>query len=197
MTNLLVALKNLGGTMGKGLLIECFLEWYGDELIAQIKDMLDQSGITAEDIPDFVLNNKALPIPDQAFSALKGLEDYLEQVDPARIFEWIQKARPDLAIALIALDDAGAEYIVRFKMFMIDSIKAVAPSSQPEQPTQQAEGAEDAKDEEGESETDTTEEPAVPEMTVKKITCEECGGTWNATEEEAAKATECPFCGQQ
>ena len=97
MTNLLGALKNLGGTMAKGLVIECFLQWHEDELVEQIKNMLDKSGVTAEDIPDFVLNNKALPIPDEAFSALKGLEDYLVKVDPGRIFQWIQKARPDLA----------------------------------------------------------------------------------------------------
>ena len=188
MTNMLNAVKKMGGTMGKGMLIECFLEWYGDELVNQIKDMLDQSGITAETIPEYVLNNKALPIPDEAFSAMKGLEDYLEQVDPARIFEWIQKARPDLAIALINLDDAGAEYIVRFKMFMIGSIRA-APSTPVE------EGS-DGDESQPDTPPSPSDEPTVPEMKVKRITCEECGESWNATEEEAAKTTECPHCGE-
>ena len=196
MTDLLHAVKSMAGTMGKGLLIECFLEWHGDELIAQLKDILDKSGITAESIPDYVLNNKALPIPGEAFTAMRGLEDYLEQIDPGRVFEWIHKARPDLAEALIELGDPGAEYIVRFKMFMIDSIKASAPSPEPEAPAEVAEG--DTGDEEEESPADTppSPEPGIPEMRIKRITCELCGESWNATEEEAAKTTECPHCGE-
>ena len=194
MTDLLHAVKSMAGTMGKGLLIECFLEWHGDELIAQLKDILDKSGITAESIPDYVLNNKALPIPGEAFTAMRGLEDYLEQIDPGRVFEWIHKARPDLAEALIELGDPGAEYIVRFKMFMIDSIKASAPSPEPEAPAEsesQNEGVESP--DEG---VESPEEPAVPEMKIKRVTCELCGESWNATEEEAAKTTECPHCGE-
>lgn len=172
MTNMLGAFKNMGSLVGKGFLIECFLEYYGDELVAQIKKILDDSGLTAADIPEFVMGDKALPIPPQAFVKMKGLEDYFETLEPARIFEWLAKARPDLANELIKLDELGAEYIVRFKYFMIDSIKA-SEVTPPEGAT-------------GEP------EPEILPPPMEEV-CESCGASFSVTEEES-EITECPNC---
>ncbi|HUV56719.1 MAG TPA: hypothetical protein VMV84_05735 [Dehalococcoidales bacterium] len=178
MTDLLEALKSVGGKVGKGLAIELFLEYYEKDMISQLKDMLDQSGIIAEDIPEIVRENKALPIPQVAFQNMKGLEDYLVTLNPARIFEWLTKARPDLGLALASLDDAGAEYVVRFKSFFIDSIRA-APLKEVPPPT-----------------PDSSEE--VPEKTVAtqlRVTCSECGEAFMTTRQEIDSLKQCPNCG--
>ena len=170
---LLNSFKTMGSLVGKGFLIECFLEYYGDEFVAQVKKILDDSGITAADIPEFVMNNRALPIPPQAFVSMKGLEDYFETIEPARIFEWLAKARPDLANELVKLNELGAEYAVRFKYFMIDSIKA-----------SEAPPPEEAKEE---TEPETPPPPPMEEV------CESCGASFTVTEEES-EVTECPNC---
>lgn len=176
------AFKNMGSLIGKGFLIECFLEYYGDEMVAQIRKLLDDSGITAADMPDFIMNNRALPIPPQAFVKMKGLEDYFETLEPARIFEWLAKARPDLANELVKLDELGAEYIVRFKYFMIDSIRA--SEAAPPEEAKEATPLEEAKEE--------TETETAPTSPMEKL-CESCGASFTVTEEES-EITECPNC---
>jgi len=178
MTDLLSALKNFGGLFGKGIVIESFIEYYGDDLVAQLKQILDNAGIKPEDIREYVLNDRALPIPPQAFAAMKGLEDYLITIEEARIFEFLAKARPDLAAELINLGDLGAEWVARFKYFIIDSVKASRKGavSEDQEPLQEP-----------------LEKPQKPKM--KRVTCSECEESFTMTEEEVNKLTSCPSCG--
>ncbi len=162
--------------MLKGTAIELTIDFYHNEIIAHFHNALKY--VDPADVPEFVRGNKALPLPDSFLSDLKGLEDYLEKIDPARIFGWIVEANPEVARAIMDMEDEGATYIVNFKSFIIDSLKA----SRPEQ--------EEAI--EGKAATEAAEE--IPGSSMKRLTCDECGESWVAPEEEASATTKCPFC---
>ena len=121
-------IKSFGGEFAKGLAIETYISFNKEDLISKFRVAL--SLIKPEDVPKFVKGQKALPIPTQFYISMKGLEDYLETVNPERIFEWISEANPDIAKALMDLGDEGAQYMVQFKAFIIDSIKAASDSKE-------------------------------------------------------------------
>jgi rubrerythrin len=218
MTDLVSAIKGLGGKFGKGMVVELFLQWYEDELVDQFKQILDGAGVTSESIKDYVLNNVALPIPPEAFAKMKGIEDYLTTIEESRIFTWLYQARPDLGQTLMEMGDAGAEYVVRFKLFVIDSIKnsrkeSVEPEKAEEAP-EKPKAEETPEDEENPQDIplirpgsvkftgDLEEKPAkeaqrATEKT-KKVTCDQCGAVRYGTPEEAAKWAQepCPTCGK-
>lgn len=179
MIDLLTGFKALANTfkgLAKGTIIELFIDYYHDDLIMSFR--LALSHIKPKEVPDFVRNGKALPIPPQFFEELKGLEDYLEKIEPQRLFKWINEASPEIGEALMELGDDGAEYMVKLKSFIIDSIRALPSLAEEEGVEKEAE----------------TEMPSASEHV--RLTCDECGQSWIATEEEAAATTECPFCGE-
>lgn len=202
--DILATLKKLGGKMGKGFAIECYLQFYGNDFIGMVKKLFDDAGIKPDDIAGFVNGNQALPIPESAFYELVGLEDYLETIDEERIFEWIHQARPDLAMALMAEGDAGAEYVVKFKKFMIGSINEAAKNlagqqikpdvKQATKVPEPTKGAAESPEPETEAEPETVPGPS-DGMQLKKVTCNDCGESWTTTAEEYERTTECPFCG--
>jgi len=206
--------KHVGGKFLKGTALELFLEYYHDDLIKNFEIAL--ATIPPEVVPELVKGGAALPIPIEFFKNLKGFEEYLETIEPGRLFEWIAEASPLHASAIMDLGDEGAEYMVKLKQFIMDSIKAVEEVAEVQE-TSEVEKQEPAAEE---AEEKTTPPPArfrskvveptpppvpktpkapkqvvetpVPKM--KKLTCEKCNESWEVTEEEALLVTECPFC---
>lgn len=203
MTGFLGGAKKLGSRTGKGFLIEMYMEYYPQEVAKRLKIMLDTAGITREDVRRFVVDNQALPIPEKAFVNMQGLEDYLATIKPGRVFKWLLEARPDLAEELINLGDVGAEYIVKLKKFIIDSIKALdlPPGEKEEEakhvtPEQEEESGQQAVRQEG---LQRVEESSQDPLKTKKVTCTNCGYERLGTPEEAESWSQeaCPNCGEK
>ncbi len=164
--------KSAGGRFLKGWVIESYLELNHDELVRKIAEAL--SHIKPEDVPNYVHGKKALPIPQEVFRNLKGFEDYMQKVNPKRLFEWIADASPPVAAALMDMGDEGVEYIIWCKQSIIDSVKTVPDSKQ--EPTEK--------------------EPAdTPKEDMVLAVCDECQKSWPVKRAEFSSITKCPFCG--
>lgn len=115
---------------GKELLLDVYTEFYQDEIIDKLRKFL--MPVTPENLKQMVAEGKAPPVPSEAVEQLTGYEDYLEKLKPEEIFQWLLKARPDLAEALVSLGDEGAEYVVKLQGFIVDSIKKPEGVPKPE-----------------------------------------------------------------
>lgn len=156
------------------LLIDVYLELYQAEFIAKLQQIL--APLTPDDLGHMVSEGKAPPIREAIVESLRGYEDYLDRLKPEELFEWLNKARPDLAETLMSLGDSGAEYMVKLKFFIIDSIKAPA-SPEPNKPEPQTAPDESAKEK------------------LYKCVCSECGESVAVTKEAFEAMKLCPFCG--
>lgn len=118
----------------KEFLIDVYLEFYRDEIIAKLRKFL--ASLSPDDLKQLVPEGQAPPVPAEAVEDLKGYEDYLEKLKPGEVFQWIAEARPDLADVLVSLGDEGAEYVVKLQGFIVDSIRNPegVPKSKPESP---------------------------------------------------------------
>lgn len=146
----------------KELFIDTYLEFFPDEVVAKLQKFL--APLTPEDLRQCVADSKAPPLPAEAVEELKGYEDYLERLKPEELFEWLGKARLDLADTLASLGDQGAEYVVKLKSFIVDSIR-------------NPEGA-----------------PTKTESQMVKLHCDACGADWTLPKNLAEKVAVCPFC---
>ncbi len=188
-------LKTLGGGLAKGLVIEGYIAYYENDLIEHLRRILNKAKITADDIPEFVQNNRALPIPREAFGQLKGLEDYIETMDPKRLYKWLTLARPDLGLALAALDDEGAEYMARLRYFFVDSIRTAPLPKEGSPPPKEKPTPSLPEGDQSPPDTDVSEQ--LPDREQKfSVTCNECGNTFFLTKEQIANLKECPECGE-
>lgn len=172
MTGIFEGLKVLGKKLLEGAAIETFIEYYYDQIILVIREILKD--IKPEDIPTIVREKIALPIPPEIITSLKGLEGYLETMDEKRLGSWINDANPEIADALMALGDEGAEYVVRLKGFIIDSIKDTSPVQE---------------------EAETEEEHAPEDLQMIRVTCKECNEVLVLPKKEAEALEECQNCG--
>ncbi len=188
-------IKSFGGELGKGLAIEAYIGFNKDELISKFRVAL--SLINPKDVPKFVKGQKALPIPTQFFASLKGLEGYLKTVSPERIFEWIEEASPDIAKALMKLGDEGALYMVQFKTFIIDSIKAVPDNTSQNLtvPADQESTTEELPPPD-QGETTQVNEGDKPQAGMVRLRCTSCGEPIIVPKEEVASIKACPYCGE-
>lgn len=105
----------------KEFFIDTYLVFYDAEVVAILKQFL--APLSPKQLEQFVADGTAPPIPDAAIKRLKGYEDYIELIKPEEVFQWLAKARPDLAETLVSLGDAGAEYVVKLQKFLLGSIK--------------------------------------------------------------------------
>ena len=139
----------------------------------------------------------ALPIPPTFFEFLQGFEDFLDNFEPERLFQWIAEANPLIAAAIMDQGKDGADYMVRFKQFVIDSVKALEPQEEPlEEPaTDEATPEPAGKTEES---SVTKQPPAKPQVKPghKLLTCDKCKEPFTVTDEEAKNIKECPLCGE-
>lgn len=202
--------KHVGGKFLKGTALELFLEYYHDDLIESFKRALNT--IPPEMVPELIKGGAALPIPIEFFQSLKGFEEHLETIEPGRIFEWIAEASPLHASAIMDLGKEGANYMVKLKQFIMDSVRAVEEPAEVqetievEKPEPTAEQTEEPPPPPARFRTKVIEPPP-PKPTkskkeaaeeeppkTKKLTCEKCNHSWEVTEEEALLVTECPNC---
>lgn len=199
-------LSSIGGKFLKTTAIEMYLDTYHADVIANLSMIL--KGVTPEDVKQYVEGGMALPIPEVYFKYLKGFEDYIEKFDPSRLFEYIHEANPMVAAAIMDMGDAGVNYIVNFKKFVLDSVKNAVPDEPPED-----KATETPEDISPANQSEETPEEPVRRMTripfkiagedkpldiapprMKRVTCDECGESWEIPEKDIPKLTECPFC---
>jgi len=153
---------------GKELFIDVFLEFNKDEVIAKLKKVL--APLTVDNLRQLVTEGQAPPIHEAVLESLKGYDDYIGRLQPEELFEWLNKARPDLAKTLMSLGDSGAEYMVKLKAFFVGSIKA--PTEPP-----------------------AATEPAQSKPQMVRLHCEAGGKDMDHTNTLAKEITVCPFCG--
>lgn len=167
-------MSNGGGlkSTGKELLIDFYLEFSQDEFIAKLKMIL--APLTPDILRQLVTDGKAPSIHEAVVESLRGYEDYLGRLPPEELFEWLNKARPDLAETLMSLGESGAKYMVMLKFFIIDSIKA--PATAP-----------------GEPELPAPKENAQEQLF--RCVCDSCGKASVVTKEDFEAMKLCPFCG--
>lgn len=197
--------KTAGGKFLKNMAVELFIETHHAELVNSFAESL--SFIEPADVSKYVKGKEALPIPETLFTGLVGFEDWLEEFEPARLFEWIAEATPLIAAAIMDMGEEGSDYIVSLKAFIVDSVKAKASQAAEEIAEKVTEPPPALDDEEEETpppprfrativgEDTPPKPPKKVKKAKKKLTCDSCHETWEATEEEAAATTVCPHCG--
>jgi hypothetical protein len=206
--------KHVGGKFLKGTALELFLEYYHDDLIESFTKALNT--IPPEMVPELIKGGAALPIPIEFFQNLKGFEEYLETIEPGKIFEWIAEASPLHASAVMDLGKEGAGYMVKLKQFIMDSVRAAEELAEVQETTEVEKQEPAAEAEEPTPpparlrtkvvESEPPPPPKVPKVPkapkvaetpapeMKTLTCDKCKESWEVTEEEALLVTECPFC---
>ena len=216
LTKLATTYKGIGGKWLKGTAIELFFDTYHDEIVKKLAEGL--AHIPPEDVPKIIHDKMALPIPRHFFEYLKGFEDYVEGFDPGRLFELISEANPLIAAAIMDQGEEGANYMVRFKAFVLDSVRKIEAPEE-EQPGEVEERPAE-KVEEGEGEAEETPHPSVPHLratvissdetptkpkTAKKLPkkpprgmtrlhCDKCEESWDVPVDDVSGVKECPFC---
>ena len=191
--------KTAGGKFLKNMAVELFIETHHAELVNSFAESL--SFIEPADVSKYIKGKEALPIPETLFTGLVGFEDWLEEFEPARLFEWIAEATPLIAAAIMDMGEEGSDYIVSLKAFIVDSVKAKASQSAEEvvEPPPALEEEETPAPAQFRATIVGEDTPPTPPKKVKKpkkkLTCDSCHQTWEATEEEAAATTVCPHCG--
>jgi len=149
---------------------EFFLEVMHDSIIEGFKKYL--SPINPEDVRRMVREGTFPPTENVDFSAVTDHADFLEGIGELRLMEdFLAKARPDLAKAIIDMDAAGAEWVVKLRQHLLEKVR------HPE--------AELAKS------TDY-----VPKKDTVLLTCDKCKKQWPVAKDQAAAVKECPFCHQ-
>lgn len=187
--------KNVGARMAKGIMVEYFIDINHDEIVARLKAVL--MFVRPKDVKRYIEEKEALPIPPAVFKYLAGFEDWIKGLEPERLFAFIQEASPEIAAAIMEMGDAGAEYMVQFKQFILDNVKALSgkediPDTVEEIIQERAPKQEPLKAKFAGDTKDIPSQPRTPEK--KLVTCEECKESWEATPEEVLALTECPFC---
>lgn len=155
----------------KEIIIDTYLALNQDEFIAKLHRIL--APLSPDSLRQLVAEGKALPLHEATIESLRGYEDYIGRLMPEELFEWVNKARPDLASTLMSLGDSGAEYMVYLKVYLIDCIKAPAPEpGKPELPA-----------------------PQENKPQLYNCVCDSCGKSKQVTKEEFDAMEVCPFCG--
>ena len=159
-----MSIKKSLGQFGSRFTFEFFLETMHDPLIKGLKKYL--STISAEDIPAMVRKGKFPPFKDVDFSAAGDNVDHIQKISLFRLVEFISEARPDLVTEIQNMGKAGAEYMVKLRVHLLDKIR-------------QPDGGKDFK---------------LQEDTVLAH-CDQCDKKWPVKKDEASSIIVCPFCG--
>ncbi len=216
LTKLATAYKGIGGKWLKGTAIELFFDTYHDEIVKKLAEGL--AHIPPGDVAKIIHDKMALPIPRYFFEYLKGFEDYVEGFDPGRLFELISEANPLIAAAIMDEGEEGAAYMVKFKAFVLDSVRDIkVPEEEVEKEVKEPAGE---KTEESEEVTETpphvqhhratiisNEEPPAEKKTPPKkklskkpaagmtrLCCDKCNESWDVPTDDVTTVKECPFC---
>lgn len=205
--------KSIGGKWLKGTAIELFFDTYHDEIVKKLAEGL--AHIPPGDVAKIIKDKMALPIPPHFFQYLKGFEDYVEGFDPGRLFELIAEANPLIAAAIMDQGEEGANYMVRFKAFVLATVREIevpeeepAPEEEPKQPAGETEGEEGPPHIPHMRATiiSNDETPAAKKQTPKKkltkkpaagmtrLHCDKCDESWDVLVDDVSTVKECPFC---
>lgn len=116
-----MAIKESLGKFGSRFAFEFFLETMHDAIIQGFKKYL--SSITVEDIPAMVRKGRFPPLEHLDLSALGDNGEHIEKISLLRLMEFIAEARPDLAMAIQEMGDAGAEYMAKLRLHILGLLK--------------------------------------------------------------------------
>jgi len=116
-----MAIKKKLGKFGSRLAFEFFLETMHDSIIQGLKKYLKT--IKAEDIPAMVRDGRFPELAHLDLSAIGVNVEHIEKISLVRLVEFIAEARPDLATPIMNLGDSGAEYMVKWRLHILGSLK--------------------------------------------------------------------------
>ncbi len=116
-----MAIKESLGKFGSRFAFEFLVEIMRDAIIQGLKKYL--RSITAEDIPAMVREEKFPPLEHLDFSGVGDSIEHIKKISLLRLMEFIAEARPDLAMALQNMGDAGAEYLVKLRLHILQRIE--------------------------------------------------------------------------
>ncbi len=203
--------KSIGGKFLKATAIELFFDTYHDEIVKKLAEGL--AHIPPGDVAKIIHDKMALPIPPHFFQYLKGFEDYVEGFDPGRLFELISEANPMIAAAIIDQGEEGANYMVNFRDFVLDSVRDIelpeeeppeAKKTRPSGETEEEEGPPHiqhmratiiSNDEPPAAETKPARKlPKKPPEGMVRLRCDKCGEGWDVPVDDVSSVKECPFC---
>ena len=192
------------GRLLKATAVELFLEQYKADIISRLGGYLHQLNPVA--VPDMVRQNVALPVPESLFEQCIGFEDFIENFPVDRFFEeFLAPANPLIAAAIIDMEDDGADYLIKFKQFFVDSVKAKVAQRQVEEvieetpPEPASEATQEVKEEKPAPSAPLRVAPHVKiaeaaAKVMKRLTCDKCHESWDVPEDKVASIKECPFC---
>lgn len=196
--------RDVGGKFLKSMAIELFLETYKGELVERLANSLRL--LNPAELPRMVRENVAFPIDESFFVQCVGFEEYIEKFPIERFFEeFLVPANPLISAAIIDMGDDGADYLVKFKKFFLDSVKAesakrkVEESIEEKPPETTPETTQEVEEVNPIPQTQLRMAPRVKvaEATPKKmkrLTCSSCNQSWDVPEDQLEKIKECPFC---
>jgi len=159
-----MTIKRTLGKFGSRFAFEFFLETMHDQIIQGFKKYL--SDIRVEDIPAMVRKSQFPHFKHLDFSAVEDNKEHIRKISLVRLVEFIFEARPDLAKAIQDTGKAGAEYMVKLRVHLIDKIGQPA-------------GGKEFK----------------PQEDMAMAHCDECNNKWPVKKDEATSIRKCPFCG--
>ena len=151
------------GSFASRFAFELFLETLHDSIIKGLRKYLEP--ITEEDIPGMVRDCRFPPYEHLDFSAVSDNVEHIKKISLLRLMEFIAEARPDLAMVIQNMGEAGAVYLAQLRVDLISRIG-------------QGASGQDFKS----------------KREVAMAHCDECGNQWPVDKAEASTLTECPFC---
>jgi len=164
-----VPVKNSLKKFGSRFAFEFFIETMHKQIVEALRKYL--KGLEPKDITAMVSEGRFPPLEKLDFTAVSDNAEHFEKISLVRHMELIAEARPDLATAIQDMGMAGAEYLAKLRLHLIELVKhpekALAKST-------------DYK----------------PKEKMVQATCDKCGKSWPVPEAEASSIEECPFCHQ-
>jgi len=159
-----MAVKESLRKFGSRFAFEFFLETMHDSVIKGLKKYL--SSTRAEDIPSMVRKSRYPSVKHIDSSVVSDNVEHIEKISLLRLMEFIAEARPDLAMEIQNMGDAGAKYLAKLRIHFLDKLR-------------QSAGGEEFK----------------PGEDMVLAHCDKCGKKWPVKREKGAAITKCPFCG--
>ena len=159
-----MSVKTSLGKFGNRFAFEFFLETMYVSIIQELKKYL--SDTKAEDIPAMIRKGEFPSSKHLDFSAVGDNIEHVKKISLLRLMEFFAEARPDVAQAIQDRGNAGAEYMVKLRIHLLDKIR------------------QSAGDKGFRSQEDTV-----------MAHCDKCDRRWPVKKEEFSSIEVCPFCG--
>ena len=117
-----------------------------------------------------LIKDNAFPfIPADIFGMVgEDVSGFIDYIDSKRLWKFLVEARPDLAEAVAADEEAGFKWFDRMRKHFTDCVKNPALAEA---------------------------QPPILKDKIVMVHCDKCGKDFPATKEEADKLDKCPLCG--